>query len=352
MKLRLRLALASALAGALSVIAVSLAAYLVTSRRVEGALGLFGGGADRRPTGVLAALADIDDLGWPFFVVTLGGLVLSGTLGWLAARAALRPVKALQDAVSRVAATRDLTTRIGAVRDDELGGLAESFNTMLDALERSIQAQKRLVADASHELRTPLTAVRTNVELLMGGRLPEDEREEVSRAVINGLEELTALVSDVVELARDEEPQALVERLRFDQLVAREVSRATGHWPATTYVLSVEPTMVRGVPDRLARAVANLLDNAAKYGPRGGEVEVTLHGGVLTVRDHGPGIAPEDLPHVFDRFYRAPAARALPGSGLGLAIVGQVVDSHGGSVTATAASGGGTLVRLTLPPDD
>ncbi|XVQ84420.1 ATP-binding protein [Microbispora siamensis] len=355
MKLRWRLAMASALAGAVSVIVVIVAAYVITCRRVEwamdhyGTYGSPGGYGDPPPNGVLAALADVDDLGWPFVAVALGGLVLSGALGWLAARAALRPVNALKDAAGRVATTRDLTTRIDVAGDDELSSVARSFNAMLDALERSAKSQKRLVADASHELRTPLTALRTNVELLMRGDLPQEVHEEVSRAVKSGLEELTALVSDVVELARDEEPAVLVESVRLDELVEREVARAARHWPSTAYSMSAEPTVVRGVPDRLARAVANLLDNAAKYSPAGGLVEVSLRGGVLTVRDHGPGISADDLPHVFDRFYRAPSARQLPGSGLGLAIVGQVVDSHGGSVSASPAPGGGTLVRLALP---
>ncbi|MEZ0074836.1 ATP-binding protein [Planotetraspora sp. GP83] len=349
MKLRWRLALASAMAAAVSVIVVIVAAYLITCRRVESAMGQFDGYPDQPPRGVLAGLADIDDLGWPFFAVALGGLVLSGALGWLAARTALRPVGAFKDAARRVAATRDLATRIDVSGDDELASLARSFNAMLDALERSAKAQKRLVADASHELRTPLTAVRTNTELLIRGGLSPKDRDEVSRAVLVGLEELTALVSDVVELARDEEPAALVETVRLDELVRREVARASRHWPSTSYSVVVEPAVVRGVPDRLSRAVANLLDNAAKYSPAGSRVEVSLRDGVLTVRDHGPGISAEDLPHVFDRFYRAPEARALPGSGLGLAIVGQVVDSHGGSVSAAAAPGGGTLVRLALP---
>lgn len=358
MKLRWRLAMASALAAAVSVIVVIVAAYIITCRRVEWAIGHYGTGGygeyggygDRPPNGVLAALADIDDLGWPFMTVAFGGLVLSGALGWLAARAALRPVNALKDAAHRVATTRDLTTRIDVAGDDELSSLARSFNAMLDALERSARSQKRLVADASHELRTPLTAVRTNVELLIRGGLPAEVREEVTRAVMSGLEELTALVSDVVELARDEEPAVLVERVRLDELVSREVERAARHWPSTAYSVSVEPAVVRGVPERLSRAVANLLDNAAKYSPVGGRVEVSLlRDGVLTVRDHGQGISPEDMPHIFDRFYRAPSARALPGSGLGLAIVGQVVDSHGGTVSAGPAPGGGTLVRLALP---
>ncbi len=349
MKLRLRLALTAALASAVSVIVVIVAAYFITCKRVESAIGWYGALPDRPPPGVLASLGNIKNLGWPFIAVALGGLALSGGLGWLVAWTGLRPVGKFKDAAQRVATTRDLTTRIDVSGEDELSSLARSFNTMLDALERSAKAQKRLVADASHELRTPLTAVRTNVELLIRGGLPPDDREEVSKAVIVGLEELTALVSDVVELARDEEPAVLVEDVRLDELVVREVSRASGHWPSTSYTVSVEPAVVRGVSNRLSRAVANLLDNAAKYSPAGSRVEVELLAGVLTVRDHGPGIAAEDLPHVFDRFYRAPGARAMPGSGLGLAIVRQVVDSHGGSVSAAAAPGGGTLVRMALP---
>ncbi|WP_067169620.1 HAMP domain-containing sensor histidine kinase [Microtetraspora niveoalba] len=349
MKLRWRLALASALAAAISVIVAIVAAYLITCRRVESALGHYEVWPDRPPAGVLASLGDVDDLSWPFFLAALGGLCVAGALGWLAAHTGLRPVGTLKDAAERVATTRDLTTRIEVAKDDELGSLARSFNVMLDALERSARAQKRLVADASHELRTPLTALRTNVEMLIRGGLGQEDRDEVSKAVMAGLEELTVLISDVVELARDEEPAAMVEDVRIDEVVRREVSRASAHWPAATYRVSVQPAVVRGVSDRLSRAVANLLDNAGKYSPPGGAVEVCQAGGVVTVRDHGRGIAPEDLPHVFDRFYRAPGARSMPGSGLGLAIVRQVVDSHGGSVAASAAPGGGTLVRLDLP---
>jgi signal transduction histidine kinase len=349
MKLRWRLALTSAVAGAVSVIVVMIAAYLLTCRRVESAIGQYGSLPYDPPRGVLASLADFRNIGWSFIAVALGGLILSGALGWLAAWTGLRPVSTLKDAAHRVACTRDLGTRIDISGEDELSSLARSFNTMLDALERSAKAQKQLVADASHELRTPLTAVRTNVELLIRGGLPPDDRKDVSRAVIAGLEELTALVSDVVELARDEEPAAMVEDVRLDELVVREVSRAAAHWPSTSYAVTVEPVVVRGVSNRLSRAIANLLDNAAKYSPADGKVEVRLLEGVLTVRDHGLGIHAEDLPHIFDRFYRAPGARAMPGSGLGLAIVRQVVDSHGGSVSAAAAPGGGTLVRVALP---
>jgi signal transduction histidine kinase len=306
---------------------------------------------DPRPTDVLGRVAELQDvLGWPFFAVAVGGLLLAGLLGWIAARTALRPVAVLTGAAERVAITRDLALRIDVDRDDELGSLARSFNTMLDALERSAKAQRRLVADASHELRTPLTALRTNVEMLVrSDALTPGDRAELTAAAIEGVEELTALVADVVELARDEEPAALLEDVRFDQIVERAVARAGAHWPHIRFETELEQAVVHGVYDRLIRAVANLLDNAGKYSAEGSTVEVRLREGVLTVRDHGAGIAAEDLPYVFDRFYRAPGARSMPGSGLGLAIVRQVVDSHGGSVTAAAAPGGGTLVRLALP---
>lgn len=335
MKLHLRLALAAGIAAATSVLAVLGVAYYVVCRRAESVVGEIGRWQS--------------EFGWPFAAVAAGGLVLAAGFGWVAAGASLRPLSTLTQTAGRIAVTRDLGLRITVARDDEIGRLAASFNTMLDALERSAKAQKRLVADASHELRTPLTAVRTNAELLVRGDVPEGERAEVGRAVVSGLEELTHLVADLVELARDEEPAALVEEVRLDELVLRQVDRAAAHWPSTTFSCAVEPTPVRGVADRLARAVANLLDNAAKYGPARGQVEVSLRSGVLEVRDHGPGIPAADLPYVFDRFYRAPGARAMPGSGLGLAIVRQVVDSHGGTVLASSATGGGTLVRLVLP---
>ena len=355
-----RLALCAGVAAAGSVITVLAGAYVLACRRVEdlgraGALGPYYGDHGPYPpvgpAGVLDKVAGLQaELGWPFVVVALGGLVLAAVLGYIAARTALRPVATLTSLAERVAATRDLGTRIEVDRDDELGSLARSFNTMLDALERSAKAQRRLVADASHELRTPLAALRTNVELLRrADRLDPEERAELLQETLDGLEELSALVSDVVELARDEEPSVLREDVRLDEIVERAAARARAYWPRVHFHVDVEPAVVRGVPDRLTRAVANLLDNAGKYSPAGGVVEVRLRGGELTVRDHGPGIAEEDLPYVFDRFYRAPSARSMPGSGLGLAIVRQVVEGHGGTVEAGNAPGGGTVVRMRLP---
>jgi two-component system sensor histidine kinase MprB len=234
--------------------------------------------------------------------------------------------------------------------------MALRFNTMLDtlegsrrALDDSVHAQRQLVADASHELRTPVTALRTNVEVLLaGGELPADDRRQLLEDVCAETEELGALITDVIELARGDLPLAGVEDVQLDALVAEAVQRARRRRPQIVFADELAPTVVEGVPDRLGRAVDNLLDNAAKYSPAGGVVEATLRDGELIVRDHGPGIPAEDRPHVFDRFYRGATARGRPGSGLGLAIVRQVVETHGGTIAVEEAPGGGALFRLRL----
>jgi two-component system sensor histidine kinase MprB len=283
--------------------------------------------------------------------VALLGIALAAFLGRLATRHAVRPVTDLTETAEHVARTRDLSRRIEATGGDELARLAASFNTMLEALEDSQRAQRQLVADASHELRTPLTSLRTNLEVLGSPReLPEGDRERLRADVVAQLGELTELVGDLVELARDSEPaDEPAEPLRFDELVAAAVERAQRHAPGVVFAAELEPCVVSGARGRLDRAVANLLDNAAKWSPPGATVDVRLRDGELTVRDHGPGIAGEDLPHVFDRFYRAAGARGRAGSGLGLAIVRQVADLHEGTVAAEAAPGGGTLLRFALP---
>jgi two-component system, OmpR family, sensor histidine kinase MprB len=293
----------------------------------------------------------LSDLRAGLGIVAIAGIALAALLGRLATRHAVRPVTELTDAAEHVARTRDLSRRIAGRGGDELQRLARSFNTMLEALDESRKAQRQLVADASHELRTPLTSLRTNMEVLGSRReLAEADREHLRRDVVAQLEELTELVGDLVELAREDEPcEDPPETLRLDELVASAVERARRHAPAVTFAVELEPTLVTGARGRLDRAVANLLDNAGKWSPPDGTVEVRLHDGELTVRDHGPGIAAEDLPHVFDRFYRAAAARGRAGSGLGLAIVRAVAERHGGRVTAEPAPGGGALLRLALP---
>jgi two-component system sensor histidine kinase MprB len=287
-----------------------------------------------------------------FALLAAVGVGLAAALAWASAQAALAPVSDLTSTVERVAATRDLTLRIDASRHDELGRLATSFNTMLAALQQSAGAQRQLVADASHELRTPLASLRTNVEVLQRlDELPADVREEVLAAIVGQVDELTALVSDVVELARGEEPAEALEDVALDEVVQHAAERARRNWPTAAIDVETEPVVVRGVARRLDRAVTNLLDNAAKFSGADARVEVRLAAdGRLTVRDHGPGVPADALPHVFSRFYRAEEARALPGSGLGLAIVQQAAAAHGGRVALRNAPDGGTVAELRLPP--
>jgi two-component system sensor histidine kinase MprB len=282
-------------------------------------------------------------------LVSLGGIVIAAGLGLLVARAALSPVRRLTTTVERVSETQDLSERIDVEGKDELSRLAASFNTMLAALEESTRAQRQLVADASHELRTPLTSVRTNIEVLAGDRtLPPEDRRRLLSDVVEQLGEMTTLISELIELARAEQYAPEPEDVRLDMLVEDVVERARRNRPEVAYSVSAEPTTVKGVPATIERAVGNLIDNAAKWSPVGAEVEVDVREGRVIVRDHGPGIADEDLPYVFDRFYRARASRGMPGSGLGLAIVRQVAESHGGDVIAEHADGGGTRMILTL----
>ena len=221
---------------------------------------------------------------------------------------------------------------------------------MLGALQRSLSAQRQLVSDASHELRTPLTSLRLNAEMLAAEPgLPEPERREVLDRVVAQVAELGQLVASVTELARDESQPGPLGEVGLNRVVEASLAGARRDWAQTVFTAELEPWMVTGSPDSLQIAVRNLLDNAAKFGPPGVQVEVRLRAGELTVRDHGPGIAPADLPHVFDRFYRAPSARGVPGSGLGLSIVRQVAERHGGTVRAEAAPGVGALIRFWLP---
>ncbi len=295
-------------------------------------------------------------------------LLLAGTLGgWLLGRLlagrAIQPIAELTDAVEHVELTGDLShavTLADPLPQDEVGRLARRFNAMLTRLgrtqhelESSVEAQRRLVADASHELRTPVTSLRTNAEVLREQPdLPVDQRNEILDDVAAQADELGLLVGDLIELARDGEAPTSDEgeELRLDELVAEAVARGRRLAPAATFTLHAEPVVIEGHRERLSRAINNLLDNAVKHGPTGEQIDVrVLADGTLTVRDHGPSIPPADREHAFDRFWRGADARARPGSGLGLAIVHQVAVGHGGSVTVEDAPGGGALFRMTLP---
>lgn len=288
-------------------------------------------------------------------VLTIFGLigVLGATLaGWLVARNGLRPVRRLTHATEEIARTERLAP-ITVEGNDEIARLATAFNAMLAALAASGDRQRQLVADAGHELRTPLTSLRTNLDLLVQadhrGGLSEQARSELLADVRFQIEELTTLIGDLVELARDEPVPAAVEPVDLAEIVDRSVERVRRRAAGLEFDVHASPWWVTGEPAALERAVTNLLDNAAKWSPPLGVVTVRLDDGTLLVADEGSGIAEEDLPHVFDRFYRSPESRSMPGSGLGLAIVRQVAERHGGTVRAGAAHTGGAAFWLTLP---
>jgi two-component system sensor histidine kinase MprB len=288
-------------------------------------------------------------------IVGLIGIALAGAAGYAIGKAALRPVEELSKATEYIARTGDLRS-LPVNGDDELAQLTRNFNTMLEALARSQDHQKRLVADAGHELRTPLTSMRTNLDLLAqvmaapdDNRLPAEDRVELMNDVRAQMEELSLLISDLVELSRDEQPSHAIEHLDLRDIVDRATERVQRRAPGLTYDLKLSPWYLDGDPASLERLVTNLMDNAAKWSPEGGTVTVTLADGQLQVADQGPGIAEKDLAHVFERFYRSPEARATPGSGLGLAIVRQIAENHGGRVAAARAPGGGALLGVWLP---
>jgi two-component system sensor histidine kinase MprB len=286
-------------------------------------------------------------------IIAAAGIALAALLGVLVARTALAPIARFTRQTERIGTNPERIDRerVDVQGGDELARLAQTFNRTLDALDESVQAQRNLVADASHELRTPISTIRANLQLMRDEELlsPED-REALRSDIIEELDELTALVGDVVELARGAKLSAAPGEVRVDQIVAAAVERSRRRWPELTIEAALTPTLVYGEGDRIARAVANLLDNAAKYGGGAGRVEVELDNGVLTVRDHGPGFNEDDLPFVFDRFHRARDARSKPGSGLGLAIVRQAAEAHDGFVEAQNASGGGARLRISFGP--
>jgi two-component system sensor histidine kinase MprB len=272
-------------------------------------------------------------------------------VGWVVARSALAPVRRLRVAAREVATSGDPERVVPVEGNDELADLAASFNEMLVALRRSLAAQRQLVADASHELRTPLTSLRANVDFLRNDPALAG-RAAVLDDVGRELEDLSGLVTDLVDLARIESTTDAPSEVRLDEVVAAVVSRTERRWPDVAFTARLAPTVVLALPGQLERALANLLDNAAAWGGPGQPVEVDVAGGEVVVRDHGPGIPPGDLPHVFERFYRAAGARGRPGSGLGLAIVQQAAIASGGSVTAESPADGGTRMRLRLPVVD
>jgi two-component system sensor histidine kinase MprB len=299
----------------------------------------------------------LSDLRLVLTLLLLGGVALAAILGRMASRRVLAPLAEVADVAQEIGETDDLTKRLKVHADDEVGQLATNFNSMLDrletsrdALDESVRAQRQLVADASHELRTPVTSLRTNIEvLLVGGELDPEDRRRLLADVVEQSEELTALVGDLIELARGDQPGPETDDVRLDGVAAESLARARRNAPGIHFDATLAPTVVDGVPERLARAINNLLDNAARHSPAGGTVELQVGPNGVEVRDHGTGVDPDDLPYVFDRFFRGTNSRGLQGSGLGLSIVRQVAEQHGGSASVTNAVDGGAIFTLHLP---
>jgi two-component system sensor histidine kinase MprB len=303
------------------------------------------------------------DLRLILFFVLVGGVFVAGALGRMASRRVLRPLNEVAATAELIGETDDLSMRLRVHADDEVGSLATRFNAMLDRLQHSreeldesVRAQRQLVADASHELRTPVTSLRTNIEVLLAGAVLDDEdRERLLSDVVEQSEELSALVNDLIELARGDQQYASEDDVRLDRVVAGSVDRARRNSPSVQFEADLEPAQLEGVAERLERAVNNLLDNAARHSPAGGVVEIHAGPGGVVVRDHGKGVDPADLPYVYDRFYRGTNSRGSQGSGLGLAIVRQVTEQHGGAASVANAPDGGAVFTLTLPaapPED
>ncbi|MEU6392918.1 HAMP domain-containing sensor histidine kinase [Streptomyces sp. NPDC046939] len=295
-------------------------------------------------------------LAWVLLLVGGIGVLGATAAGLWIARAGLRPVDKLTDAVEHVARTEDLTVRIPVDGNDEIARLSASFNSMTASLASSRELQRQLIADAGHELRTPLTSMRTNIELLTrsedtGRAIPPDDRRALMASLKAQMTELAALIGDLQELSRTGlgAGDGPVKVVSLHETVRSAVERARLRGPELTIDAELAPWYVRAEPAALERAIVNLLDNAVKFSPEKGTVEVRLMRGTLTVRDHGPGIPADELPYVFDRFWRSPTARALPGSGLGLSIVARTVEASGGEVALAAADGGGTVATMRLP---
>jgi len=290
---------------------------------------------------------DLSHLRWLLVFISLGGIGISALLGLLVSGRAVAPLRQLTERTDRIVETGDLTQRVGRRGRDEISRLSGRLDELLATLDASLRTQRQLVADASHELRTPIATLRANFELLADPRrLDAHERSDLLDDVRDELESMTTLVGELVELARGEEHDVEPHAFRLDEVVRSVVDRVARRAPDLAFRTELEPTVVLGVPERVERAVANLLDNARKWSPPRETVDVAVRDGVVEVRDRGPGIATEDVPLVFNRFYRSVRARSMPGAGLGLAIVKQIADAHGGSVTVDRAQGGGAVLRL------
>ena len=294
-----------------------------------------------------AQLAGLWRMSIQIFVIGVAG---SGLIGFVVAGRVVRPVRRLTEAAKRVAETQNVDQPIDVKRDDEFGQLASSFNEMLGALSLSREQQHRLVTDASHELRTPITSLRTNLEYMQrNSSIEEDERRLILDDVLFELDELTGLVTELVDLATDQHHMGEAECIELDELVDAVVQR---HRRRTSYniVYTATSSQVMAAPALVERAVSNMVDNALKWNPPDSSVQVRVENGSVIVSDSGPGIPVEEHEQVFERFYRTEGARSFPGSGLGLSIVRHVAESFGGQARIIDDGQPGTTIELSFPP--
>jgi two-component system sensor histidine kinase MprB len=300
--------------------------------------------------------ADADDGALRGAALLLAGLTVAAagiTYGAarLTAGRILAPIAELTATAEHVTQTRDLTARLHSTgSSDEVGRLGSSFDTMLAALHESVTAQRQLVADASHELRTPLTSLTTNLDLLEDGAgLADPQAPALVRAAREQAAELDQLITDLLDLARYHESAPHREIVRLDLLAGEAVQRVRQRVPHATIAADLRPCLVHVDPAGVDHAISNLIDNAIKWSPPDGTVHVVVADARVCVTDHGPGIPEEDLPRIFERFYRAPAARGMPGAGLGLAIVARVTQANDATAQVRTGPDGSTFT-LTFPP--
>ena len=300
--------------------------------------------------------ADADDGALRNAALLLAGLTVAAagiTYGAarLTAGRILRPIAELTATAEHVTQTRDLTARLRSTgTKDEVGRLGASFATMLAALHESVTAQRQLIGDASHELRTPLTSLTTNLDLLEDGAgLADPQAPALVRAAREQAGELDQLITDLLDLARYRESAPHRETVRLDLLTSEAVHRMRQRTPHAAITADLQPCLVHVDPAGVDHAICNLIDNAVKWNPPDGAVQVVVADAHVSVTDQGPGIADQDLPRIFDRFYRAPAAQGMPGSGLGLAIVGNVARTNGGTIEVRTGPHGSTFT-LVFPP--
>ncbi|MCL2785097.1 MAG: HAMP domain-containing histidine kinase, partial [Propionibacteriaceae bacterium] len=296
-----------------------------------------------------SGLANLSALQW---VIGITAVALAIVAAIFVASATLNPIRELTSVVSGITSTDELTT-IEVRGASEVAELERSFNLMMESLTASRNQQDRLIADAGHELRTPLTSLRTNIELLIADEtakmLPVGARSEILSDVAAQLGEFTSLINDLVVLSRgDDMPRNFIV-LNFAEVIERAIARVQRRGPSLTFDVRLKPFFVMGDYVTLERAVTNLLDNAVKFSPEGTTITVRLNNSGLVISDQGPGIAPEDAAHIFERFYRSDSSRNTPGTGLGLSIVDHTVNAHGGTITVESPPGGGAVFTVHIP---